>query len=94
MLKYTLISAAVFILWNLCAFYVYRKDKILAINRQHRISESSLLKIAFFGGAIGATASCIIHRHKTRKQPFANNLFIMLVCNMLAIGGIAGWFLA
>ena len=76
---------------NLIVFAAFGQDKD---RRGHyRIAESTLLLFAFLGGTLGAYAGRSAFRHKTRKQPFNSNLFTIAVLQMLALGGLIGWWL-
>ena len=59
---------------NFAAFAAFGIDKARAENNARRISEAALLQLAFFGGIGGAYAGRALFRHKTRKQPFSNQL--------------------
>ncbi len=59
-----------YILINLVAFILYYVDKQRAINEKWRISEKTLLGIAFLGGGLGAHLGMKICRHKTQKTLF------------------------
>ena len=59
---------------NFLAFAAFGIDKARAENGAWRISEATLLQLAFFGGTPGAYAGRALFRHKTRKQPFCDNL--------------------
>jgi uncharacterized membrane protein YsdA (DUF1294 family) len=71
---------------NFAAFAAFGIDKSFAENGQRRIRESTLLKLAFFGGTPGAYAGRAAFRHKTRKQPFSRNLAIIAGLQVLAAG--------
>jgi uncharacterized membrane protein YsdA (DUF1294 family) len=79
---------------NFFAFAAFGIDKMKAEAGQWRISESTLLILALFGGSPGAYAGRAAFRHKTRKQPFSGQLHGIAVLQgfALAIGG--GWMLA
>ncbi|MGB3469855.1 MAG: DUF1294 domain-containing protein [Erythrobacter sp.] len=62
---------------NFAAFAAFGIDKVLAENQLRRISEATLLQLAFFGGIGGAYAGRALFRHKTRKQPFSNHLHMV-----------------
>ena len=51
-------------------FIVYGIDKRKAEQHRWRISEATLLSLAFFGGALGALMGMLFFRHKTRKTKF------------------------
>ncbi len=55
---------------NLAAFAAYVGDKHFAETGGRRISESTLLGLAFIGGSPGAWAAMRLVRHKTRKASF------------------------
>lgn len=63
-----------FILINAWTFVMFGWDKIQAEKFQWRVSEATLLKLALFGGSLGAYAGRSLFRHKTRKQPFSSRL--------------------
>ncbi|KFN39044.1 MAG: hypothetical protein JU82_08760 [Sulfuricurvum sp. MLSB] len=52
---------------NLVAFATFGIDKYLAVNKHRRISEKTLLRLAVFGGSVGAMAGRSVFRHKTQK---------------------------
>lgn len=80
---------------NLFAFCTYWYDKQAAKGRTRRISESTLLSIALAGGSLGATIACRLFRHKTRKQPFAFQLYaILVVQGVIFLGWVSGLIIA
>ena len=81
-LALTLVNA-----WTVLRFW---QDKQRAIARQRRISEADLLGLALIGGSPGALLARQIFRHKTRKQPFSTQLFVIIA---LQIGLLVGFFL-
>ena len=78
---------------NFAAFAAFGIDKTLAENNRRRIRESTLLKLAFFGGTPGAYIGRAVFRHKTRKQPFSSNLFGIAALQLVAAAGIGTWLL-
>ena len=64
---------------NLAVFIVYGADKLKAERNKWRISERTLLLLAFFA-PFGAIAGMLLFRHKTRKK-----LFTVLVPLFLAV---------
>jgi uncharacterized membrane protein YsdA (DUF1294 family) len=77
---------------NFFAFAAFGADKILAENGMRRISEAALLRLAFFGGTIGAYAGRSLFRHKTRKQPFSDNLHIIAGVQLCAAAFSIAYF--
>ena len=55
---------------NLLAFCLFGMDKRKAIKNKWRISEVTLLTIAFFGGSMGAWIGMQCFRHKTKHWKF------------------------
>lgn len=66
------------LVWNLIVFLRYGWDKLVAIQGYWRVSEAELLLLGFLGGALGAKVAQRVFRHKTSKQPFAQNLNIVV----------------
>jgi len=77
---------ALYLALNILAFAAYGLDKAKASGGKWRISEKTLLILAFFG-PFGAYAGMIICRHKTQKKPFtwAVPLFIVIHIIFLVI---------
>ena len=75
------IGFALFIM-NAWAFMLFGWDKICAESGRWRIAESTLLGIAFCGGSFGAYLGRAVFRHKTHKQPFSDNLFLIAVMHL------------
>lgn len=73
---------------NVLAFLMYGVDKQKAVKHKWRIPESTLLGIAFMGGALGAMCGMYVFRHKTSKKKFQTcvPLFFIIQAAILAIG--------
>ena len=88
MVELTIIAlpAAVYVALNILAFMAYGLDKLKASAAKWRISEKTLLILAFFG-PFGGYAGMLVCRHKTQKKPFiwAVPLFIILHIVSIAI---------
>lgn len=80
----------VFVVINAWTVLRFWQDKQRAIAGQRRISEGDLLGLALIGGSPGALLARHVFRHKTRKQPFSTQLFVIIA---LQIGAIVGFFL-
>ncbi len=76
--------AVALIAMNFAAFAAFGIDKMLAENQSRRISEAALLNLAFLGGIVGAYAGRALFRHKTRKQPFSNQLHMIAMFQLCA----------
>lgn len=64
---------------NPLTFIIYGIDKSRARNDKWRISEATLIFLAFFGGALGALLGMLIFRHKIRKPKFYITVPVLLV---------------
>ena len=62
---------------NLLTFAVFGWDKRRSVAGLTRISETHLLWLAAIGGSLGALVARRVFRHKTRKQPFSNQLVLI-----------------
>ena len=69
---------------NFIAFAAFGIDKARSERGAWRISEGTLLRLAFLGGTPGAYAGRALFRHKTRKQPFCVNLHAIAVLQVIA----------
>jgi uncharacterized membrane protein YsdA (DUF1294 family) len=67
------------IVLNLFAFSLMGLDKYLAIKQKRRISERSLLSVAFLGGSLGIYFGMVAFRHKTRKMLFNLGVPLMML---------------
>lgn len=70
---------------NFATFVAFGIDKAKAEKGAQRISEDTLLMWAFIGGTPGAYAARAVFRHKTRKQPFSNHLFYIVVAQVVLL---------
>ena len=64
------ITLAVFLLVNIAALAAYGIDKRKAQKGRWRIPESTLLLLAFLGGALGASLGMRVFHHKTKHWKF------------------------
>ena len=83
-----LIALAAINLWTMVAFW---RDKQAAVEGRRRTSEADLLFFAIIGGSPGAFAARRMFRHKTRKEPFSTQLFVIAT---LQVGAAIGFLLA
>lgn len=88
-----LVAAAILLLngWSFAAFAF---DKALARRGAWRVRESTLLTLALLGGTPGAYAGRAVFRHKTRKQPFSNQLHAITILQAVSLCALGGWKLA
>lgn len=81
------------VLINLATYAAFAIDKRRAVSAMHRssrrIPEKTLLTLAALGGSGGAIAAQQRLRHKTRKQPFANWLLVIIGLQIGCIVGVA-----
>lgn len=78
--------AALYVVLNVLAFTGYGLDKAKASMNKWRISEKTLLILAFFG-PFGAYTGMLVCRHKTQKKPFtwAVPLFMLIHIALIVI---------
>jgi uncharacterized membrane protein YsdA (DUF1294 family) len=70
--------------WTIAAFW---RDKRAAVMQRRRVREADLLSLALLGGSPGALLARQMFRHKTRKEPFSTQLFVVVA---LQIGALVG----
>ncbi len=70
---------------NLIAFALMVIDKRRADKGLWRIREATLLDWARIGGAIGTVAASRLVRHKTRKQPFADDMHFLFAMEVVLL---------
>ena len=70
---------------NLLAFVIYGNDKRKARKNKWRTPESTLLMLAFIGGAYGAWLGMRVFRHKTRHLKFRILVPLMAVAWMVLL---------
>ena len=85
--------ATALVVLNFVAFAAFELDKAAAENGRRRIAEATLLRWAFFGGTPGAYAGRALFRHKTRKQPFSDQLHRIAILQAIVLAALAGWML-
>ena len=76
---------------NAAAFGVFASDKRRAIEGTRRIPERVLLQIAAIGGTPGSITAQLVLRHKTRKEPFRTQLWLIAAAQIVALGAAAVW---
>lgn len=69
---------------NLTAFVCYVVDKYKAVHHKWRISEATLLTLAWIGGGAGAAVGMVVFHHKTRKWKFRVMVPLAVVVWMIA----------
>ena len=76
-----------FAVWNVFVAAVYGLDKLKAKAKKRRISERTLLLLAFFMGAVGAFFGVFFLNNKNRKPKFVIGVPFLVVLNIAVI-----WF--
>lgn len=76
---------AYFIIVNVLTYLFMHMDKQRARNDKRRISEASLLSMAFIGGSIGMLVSMYVLHHKTRKIKFKLGVPVILMLQVLLV---------
>ena len=76
-----------FAVLNIVTFWIYAIDKLKAKKGWWRISERTLLLLAFLGGSIGARLAMQMFRHKTQHAKFRYGVPFALLLHI----ALAGW---
>ncbi len=88
MLKLTVIYLVAI---SLVAIVVTAWDKHAAKAKIRRVPEATLLWIAFFGGSAAMLGTMKLIRHKTRKAKFMVGIPLIMVLQVLTVGGFLLW---
>ena len=78
---------------NLAAFAAFASDKRRAIDGARRVPEGALLQLAILGGTSGALAAQQLLRHKTHKEPFRTQLWLIAAAQAVILLGLGWWSL-
>jgi uncharacterized membrane protein YsdA (DUF1294 family) len=74
---------------NAISFLAFAWDKQSARSGMWRLSESTLLGLAAFGGSIGAKIGQKTLRHKTVKEPFRTILNGLIGLQLIALSALS-----
>lgn len=84
-LEISICALALINAWTILRFW---QDKQRAQAGERRIPEADLLGLAIIGGSPGALLARHMFRHKTRKEPFSTQLFVILALQLGALIGM------
>ncbi|MFV0275047.1 MAG: DUF1294 domain-containing protein [Bacilli bacterium] len=73
------------LIWNCIVLLIYGLDKLKAIKNKRRVSEKSLIIIAFLFGSFGAFFGINFFRHKIKKIKFQIIIPLFLIIHTLII---------
>ena len=79
---------------NLSTYFLFVNDKLRSEQGLYRIPEFQLLMFSAIGGSMGAVLAQRSVRHKTRKQPFADMLLLIIGLQLGSVFGICALVLA
>ena len=88
MSEYYMLVIVSIVIWNVVTFLMYGIDKRRARNGEWRISEATLLTVAFLMGGVGSWLGMKVFRHKTDHMKFKLGLPLAVVINVIAIAVI------
>ena len=69
--------------WNVFVMLVFGVDKLLAKMKKWRVSEQTLILLAFLFGGFGALFGMVLFNHKTSKTKFRFGVPVIVVLNAL-----------
>ena len=81
-----------FLIMNIIALIMFASDKKRSTRKAYRISESRLMRVCFWGGAIGGMLGMHLFRHKTLKKKFRVCVPIMFFIQLIVQSFILGFF--
>jgi uncharacterized membrane protein YsdA (DUF1294 family) len=77
-----------FVAINLVTFMIYGADKRAAIQQAPRVPEKALHALALCGGTPAAWLAQRHFRHKTRKGSFQAVFWLIVVVQVIVLGGL------
>lgn len=83
-----------FLLWNTIVFFVYGIDKLKAKKSKRRISEATLVTLAFLFGGVGALFGMVMFNHKTSKMKFRLLVPIAALITPVLMQALSVWIKA
>ena len=88
MVSVVLLGLMGFIIVNCWTILRFWQDKARAQAGERRIPEADLLGLALIGGSPGALLARKMFRHKTRKEPFSTQLFLIVAVQIGILFGL------
>lgn len=85
------VIAGYIVFMNVTAFFMFGIDKKRAKKRGKRISEKSLMRVCFWGGALGAMLGMSIFAHKTKHKKFSISIPVMFVIQLILFSFLLGF---
>ena len=83
------------VIMNIVTLCMFGADKGKAKKSKNRVSERRLIKMCFFGGAVGGFIGMYLFHHKTKKAKFFLSVplmfIIQIVLQSFIIGFLAFW---
>jgi len=87
MFRLLLLAVPALIAINCWTIFRFWQDKQRALAGNRRIPEADLLGLALMGGSPGALLARQLFRHKTRKEPFSTQLFVIVTLQVAVAFG-------
>lgn len=85
------IFAAYVIFINIRTFTLFGTDKKHAVKKKNRVSEKTLFKHIWIGGAIGAALAMLIFHHKTQHKNFTVTVTVLLFVQLIIFSFVLGF---
>lgn len=86
--EYRIIFIVYLSLLNLTAFVFYAADKNFAKSGRRRVPEAVLIRLAVFGGSLGAFIGMHLFRHKTKHLKFLISIPLLLLLHIAAVTAV------
>ncbi|WP_348812055.1 DUF1294 domain-containing protein [Flavobacterium maritimum] len=77
-----------FLILNFLAFLFLGYDKRLAIKKQRRIPEKTLLTLVLMGGTIGSGLGMLAFKHKTSKDSYLLKFYGIITVQVFILFGL------
>ena len=84
-------ASAYILIINIAAIVMFGSDKKRSKRKQYRISESRLMSVCFWGGAIGGMIGMNAFHHKTLKNKFKIFVPIFFVIQLILHSFVLGF---
>ena len=79
------------VIMNIVSFLMFGIDKKRAKKRQKRISEKKIMRVCFWGGALGGIIGMSIFKHKTKQKKFSVSIPVLFMIQLILYSFLLGF---